>query len=248
MKKFSLAVLAVALLAGCGSSSGNTTTTTDPSSKSEGTMTYQEYVASDLDSEVTVESFVQAKQDWWEDNGVGMASIYTQDADGAYFVYNLPISQEDYDKLVEGQKIKLTGYKIEWSGEVEITDATYEILDGNYVATAIDVTDKLADDTLIDYQNQKVKFTDLEVVEANDAGEAFIYNWDGSGTQGDDLYFNVTDGTNTYQFTVESHLCGADTDVYKAVEALNVGDKIDAEGFLYWYNGANPHITNVTVK
>jgi hypothetical protein len=30
------------------------------------------------------------------------------------------------------------------------------------------------------------------------------------------------------------------------VEALQVGDVIDAEGFLYWYNGANPHITKVT--
>ena len=52
----------------------------------------------------------------------------------------------------------------------------------------------------------------------------------------------------TYTFTVESYLCGNDTDVYKAVESLKVGDTIDLEGFLYWYNGANPHITGVTVK
>ena len=38
---------------------------------------------------------------------------------------------------------------------------------------------------------------------------------------------------------------GADTDVYQAVEALNVGDTIDVAGFLYWYQGANPHITSV---
>ncbi len=44
---------------------------------------------------------------------------------------------------------------------------------------------------------------------------------------------------------MESYLCGPDTDVYKAVEMLNVGDVIDLEGFLYWYNGANPHITAV---
>ena len=50
----------------------------------------------------------------------------------------------------------------------------------------------------------------------------------------------------TYTFTVESYLCGQDTDVYKAVEALNVGDVVDLEGFLYWYEGANPHITAVT--
>ena len=36
-----------------------------------------------LDSEVTVETYVQAKQSWWEDK----ATVYTQDKDGAYFVY-----------------------------------------------------------------------------------------------------------------------------------------------------------------
>ena len=77
---------------------------------------------------------------------------------------------------------------------------------------------------------------------------AYLYNYDGSGTQGDDLYFNVDLDGNTYTFTVESYLCGKDTDVYKAVENLKVGDTIDCDGYLYWYNGVNPHITNVTVK
>ena len=45
---------------------------------------------------------------------------------------------------------------------------------------------------------------------------------------------------------MEFYLCGQDTDVYKAVEALQVGDVIDLEGFLYWYEGANPHIISVT--
>jgi hypothetical protein len=36
--------------------------------------------------------------------------------------------------------------------------------------------------------------------------------------------------------------------VYEAVKALNVGDTVDMEGFLYWYEGVNPHITSVTVK
>ena len=44
---------------------------------------------------------------------------------------------------------------------------------------------------------------------------------------------------------MESYLCDKDTDVYKAVEALKVGDVIDMQGFLYWYEGPNPHITEV---
>ena len=74
----------------------------------------------------------------------------------------------------------------------------------------------------------------------------FLYNYDGSGSQGDDLYFNVSSNGETYTFTVESYLCDKDSDVYKAVEALQIGDKIDMEGFLYWYEGVNPHITSVT--
>lgn len=214
--------------------------------KSEGVMTYDEYVAADLDSEVVVETYVQAKQSWWEDK----ATLYTQDQDGAYFVYNVACSQEDYDKLTPGTKIKITGYKSEWSGEVEIVDGTFEIEDGNYVAEAEDVTGLLGSDELINHQNEFVTFKGMTVEAAgqDDDGNdvAFLYNWDGSGQDGDDLYFNVSlDGT-TYTFTVESYLCDNTTDVYSAVKALNIGDKIDMEGFLYWYEGVNPHITSVT--
>lgn len=99
--------------------------------KSEGVMTYEEYMAADLDSEVVIETYVQAKQSWWEDK----ATLYTQDQDGAYFIYNSVCSEEDYAKLVPGTKIKVTGYKTEWSGEVEIAEgATFEIEEGSYIA------------------------------------------------------------------------------------------------------------------
>ena len=76
---------------------------------------------------------------------------------------------------------------------------------------------------------------------------AFLYNYDGSGAQGDDVYFNVSYNDQTFSFVVESYLCDSESEVYKAVEALEVGQTIDCEGFLYWYEGANPHITSVTV-
>ena len=81
--------------------------------------------------------------------------------------------------------------------------------------------------------------------EGSDA--AFLYNWDGSGQEGDDLYFNVSLMIQTYTFTVESYLCDSSTEVYSAVKNLKVGEVIDMEGFLYWYNGVNPHITSVKV-
>ena len=214
-------------------------------------MSHADYIAADVDSEVTVETYVQAKQGWWENNGVGNATFYTQAEDGAYFIYNMPCSQEEYDKLTQGTKIRVNGFKSEWSGEVEIVDATFEIVDGNYIADTFDVTSMLADDALIDHQNEYVSFSGMTVEASKDADGndvAFLYNYDGSGAEGDDLYFNASVNGNTYTFTVESYLCGKDTDVYKAVQNLNVGDTIDMEGFLYWYEGANPHITSVTVK
>ena len=216
--------------------------------KSEGVMTHEEYIAAALDSEVVVETYVQAKQSWWEDK----ATVYTQDQDGAYFLYNMACSAEDYEKLVPGTKIKVTGYKSEWSGEVEITDATFELVDDGktFVAEPLDVTALLGKDELIDHQNEFVSFKGMTVEASKDANgkeAAFLYNWDGSGQEGSDLYFNVSLDGNTYTFTVESYLCDSSTDVYKAVQALKVGDKIDMEGFLYWYEGVNPHITSVSV-
>ncbi len=206
--------------------------------KSEGVMTYDEYVAAELDSEVVIEAFVQAKQSWWEDK----ATVYAADKDGAYFMYDMACSEADYEKLVPGAKIRVTGYKAEFSGEIEITDATFEILEGNYVAEPVDVTALLGTEELATKMNQFVTFKGMTV-----ESEA-QYKWDGSGKEGDDLYFGVSLDGKTYNFVVESYLCGADTEVYKAVKDLKVGDVVDMEGFLYWYNGANPHITSVTVK
>ena len=214
--------------------------------KSEGVMTHEEYVAAELDSEVVIEAYVQAKQSWWEDQ----ATVYAQDQDGAYFLYNMACSEEDYEKLVPGTKIKVTGYKSEWSGEVEIIDATFEIEEGEYIAPVTDVTELLGTDELIEHQNEFVSFKGMTVEAAGQDEDGndvpFLYNWDGSGQDGDDLYFNVSLNGETYTFTVESYLCDNTTDVYAAVKALEIGDVIDMEGFLYWYEGVNPHITSVT--
>ena len=214
--------------------------------KNDGVMTYEEYDAAELDTEVTIEAYVQATQSWWEDQ----ITVYAEDDEGGYFIYNMACSEEDSYKLTPGAKIKVTGYKSEWSGEVEIIDATFELEDGVYLADPVDVTDVLGKDALIKYQNLYVNFVDMVVEPSTDADgkeAAFLYNWDGSGSQGDDLYFNVSYNGATYTFVVESYLCGADTEVYQAVEALEIGQTLDMTGFLYWYNGPNPHITQIYV-
>lgn len=211
-------------------------------------MSYDEYMAAELDTEVTVETYVQAKQSWKEEK----TTVYSQDQDGAYFIYNMACSEEDYEKLVPGTKIRVTGYKSEWAGEVEIMDAVFEFVDGEqFAAEPVDITELLGSDELINYQNQLVTFKGMTVEAAGQDSDgndvAFLYNWDGSGTDGDDLYFNASVNGETYTFTVESALCDNTTDVYEAVKTLKIGQVIDMEGFLYWYEGVNPHITSVTV-
>lgn len=230
-------VLGIFTLTGCGSGDDGA---------AEGVMTHEEYVAAALDSEVVIDTYVQAKQSWWDNS----ATVYAQSKDGAYFIYNMVCSEEDYAKLTQGTKIRVTGYKTEWSGEVEIAaGATFEILGGDtYVASPTDVTSLLGTDELIDHQNEFVSFKGMTVEASKDADGndvPFLYNWDGSGTDGNDLYFNVSINGQTYNFTVESYLCDNTTEVYAAVKALNIGDVIDMEGFLYWYEGVNPHITSV---
>ena len=195
--------------------------------------TYAEYVAAALDTPVEVETYVQAKQSWWDNKG----TFYTQNEEGAYFIYEMAISEEDYNKLVPGTKILVKGYKAEWAGEVEIVDATFEILEGEYIAQPKVVTSLLGSDELINYQNQLVSFNSVKV-------EKVEYK---NGEPGDDIYVTISYDGNNYDFCVERYLTGPETEVYQTVGTLNVGDVVDIEGFLYWYNGVNTHITKVNV-
>lgn len=248
MKKvMSLAVVAALALSvfGCAAQSAETAAETQADLEY---MSYAEYDAAELETEVTVLATVMDTQSWWEDQ----ITVYAADMDGegAYFIYNMACSEEDAANLVPGTTILVTGFKSEWEGEVEIIDATFEFTDYDGVAFApVDLTDMFGDDeALIAYQNQYFTMTGLTVEAIGENGEAFFYKWDNSGAQGDDLYFTVSNGDTTATFTVESYLRGADTDVYQAVEGLNVGDTINVSGYLYWYQGANPHVISVEVQ
>ena len=212
----------------------------EPAAEEPAVMSHADYIAAELDSPVCVETFVQACQGWW-DNKI---TVYAQSEDGAYFIYNMACSEEDAAKLVPGAKIRVKGFKSEWAGEVEITDASFEVLEGDaFIAEPEDITAVLGTDDLINHQNELVLFKGLTVA-AQDDGAAF--NYKNAENKTDDLYVRFTKDDLTVNFCVEFYLCNNDTEVYKAVEALQVGDVVDVEGFLYWYEGANTHITKIT--
>ena len=197
-------------------------------------MTHEDYMAAAMGSEVVIETYVQAHQSWW-DNKV---TVYCQSEDGAYFLYELQCSEEDAAKLVPGTKIRVTGIKGEFCGEVEVMDGTFEFVNGDtYVAEPLDVTALLGTDELIAHQNEFVSFKGMTV-------EAVEYK---NGEPGDDIYVTLGYGGASYSFCVEVYLTGPETEVYTTVGTLEVGSVVDVEGFLYWYEGPNPHITAVTV-
>ena len=268
MKKIIALLLAVmmlvSLVACVDPNTGNTTTTKkpDPSTSSQPTssnkpadpnaaMTYAEYMAAEDGMVVTVEFFVQANQGCWFDNDVNsyVTTVYGQTTEGGYFAYEAKCTEDLGDKLVPGTKVRVVGEKGQFNGEIEVMNGTLEIIEGEtWIAEPMDVTGLLGKDELADHMNKKVAFKNLTVVACNDNGDAFMYNWDGSGKEGNDLYFCVSAEGQTYTFCVESYLCGLGSDAYEAVRGLKVGDVIDLEGFLYWYNVAQPHVTSVKVK
>ena len=198
-------------------------------------MTHEEYIAAELDSAVTIETYVQGHQSWW-DNKI---TVYCQSPDGAYFLYELACSEEDAAKLVPGTKIRVNGFKGEWAGEVEVMDGTFEFVeDGDtFIAEALDVTELLGTEELIAHQNEFVAFNGMTV-------EAIEYK---NGEPGDDIYVTLGYNGASYDFCVEIYLTGAESEVYTTVGSLNVGDVVNVEGYLYWYEGVNPHITAISL-
>ena len=239
MKKIIAMLLVLSMFAAFAACAGSEETSseasTEASTEEVKVMTYAEYLAAEVGTTVTVETYVQANQGWWNNSIV----LYCQSADGGIFVYNLACSKEDSAKLTKGTKIRVTGSKAEYDGEVEIMDATFEFVEGGdtYVAEAKDLTDKLGSDDLINYMNQLVTFKGLTF-------KSLEYK---NGEPGDDIYVTFTKDGKDYSFCVEVYFTSTGTDVYKTVGELKEGDVVDVTGFLYWYKGANPHISAITV-
>ncbi len=259
MKKFLALVLVLTMvfaLAACGGKKDTEPTnpanpaTTDPANVDKKdvnaevpVMTHAEYDAAELNTKVCVETYVQAKQSWWDNT----LTVYAQSEDGAYFIYKMSCSEEENALLTPGTKIKVTGYKANFEGEIEIADATFEILEGNYIAQPVDVTNLLGTDELINHMNEFVSFKGLTVAASQDGeGKDVPFTYKGDSV-GDDIILKVSKDNQVYEFYIESYLTADGTPAYEAVEKLNIGDVVDLEGFLYWYNGANPHITSVAV-
>lgn len=199
-------------------------------------MTYEEYVAADFNTEVVLDLYAQASQSWWD----GKIKVYaTDDKGNGVFVYDMACDEADAEWFKDGNGFRVTGFKDQWSGEIEVVDGTFTKLSQTYTAQAKNMDEYFGDnDALSPYQNQLVSFTGVSV-------ESIAYKND---EPGDDIYLTVSRDGKTMDLCVERYLTDPESEVYTTVGELSQGSVIDFEGFLYWYEGANPHITSITVK
>ena len=225
-----LALVMVMALAACG---GTTEPTEEPAPEVT-VMSYEEFMAAEVDAQVIIETYVQACRGWWNET----ICVYAQGPDGGYFMYDMACSEADAANLVPGTKIRVTGTKAIYDGEIEIVDGTFEFVENGdtFIADPIDATEMTAEE-LEANMNKLASFTGLTVEKVTFKNDA----------PGDDIYVTLSKGETTYDFCVEVYLTGTETEVYKTVSELKAGDVVNVTGFLYWYNAVNTHITAISL-
>lgn len=243
----SIAACAPATTENPGASSSSTTQNPPAST----VMTHAEFLAAANNDPVEIEAYVQATQSWWDNKIV----VYAMDKSfGGYIAYNLTCTKDEAAKLVPGTKINIKGYKTFYKGMPEVAEgATFTVVEGadTFVAPAEIMTTLLGKQELLDKVGALGAFQGLTI-------KSISYK---NGEPGDDIYVAFTLGEATYDFCVERYLTDPDSDVYKAFvnEEVKVGDVVDVQGFVYWYDAdaadgvasenpakVNTHITKIT--
>lgn len=239
-------------------------------------MTYEEFAAADPGTEVVIETYVQAVQAWADGTTTIYAqdedgAYLIDQVECAYATYEtleqgvqikvtgiksgLETDADETDaddaeteaetEAAEDDAADASSEDAAASTAVRITDAAIEVEDGSYVAEAVDVTGLLGTDELAEHQNEYVSFSGMTIV-AFDDGEIFHYGKDGSGEDGDDLYFNASYNGETYTFEIAVGLCDISSVPYNFTKILEEGYVLDMSGFLCWdEDGAVPHINEM---
>ena len=213
--------------------------------KSAGVMTHAEFNAAEVGSDCVVEAFVAAKYVYGEQ--WSNTTLYLQDAEGGYFFYRVPCTKAEYDTIQVGSKLKVTGVKAEWQGEVEIdasksgAEGTFEVIGTEkFLSKSKDLSSIVGNSAeLVKHANEYVYLKGLEIVELKfEKGEG--------GDITVEVKYTPTEGAVVnYTFFVETDLTPNTTDVYSAVKALKAGDKVNLYGFMYIYGGPQLQITKV---
>ena len=236
-----LGVFMVLSLVGCSNKAAEQEQETLVDPAPTAANTYEDFLAAELDTELELLMSVQCAYIDYKGNGY----VFLQDDNGATFGYCEGADETLFNAMTPGTLVRVKGYKGEWSGELELIDATYEIIAGAYDGKnydAIDLTDKVGDnDTLATHMNKKSSFKGLTVKE-------WLYNWDGKGErETSDIYLTCTcPNGNDIQFVIKTGMYDCNSELFQFVETLQAGDVVDVESFMYWYEGPQPYVNAIT--
>ena len=207
-------------------------------------MSYEDYMAAAAGDAVVISGYIADKQSWW-DNKVTMYLV-GDDAGEGYFLYEFSCTEEENNsKYAIGKKLVVYGTKTVYADEHEImgSDIDYtltKVVDGAMPNKIVDVTSSVATADLLEIQNAKFTAT-LELVSKSHKGDAPT----------DDLYFVLKDASgNELSCCIEKYL----SPYYETLQAIHqseefvAGKLVKVEGYMYWWNGANPHITSIDLN
>ena len=108
----------------------------------EDAMSYADFVAAEIDDEVTIEAYVQAHQGWWDNNGTGNVTIYAQDEEGGYFLNTISMgfavnkNSKNLDLANEFMRFLVTTEELNRMAQAKrmVTPCANMSLDGVYAA------------------------------------------------------------------------------------------------------------------
>lgn len=240
-----VSVMGLTMFTGCKKDNTQTVETVPMLVTDGSTLTYNEFMATNYGEQVTVAGYVQAKMAYISEGQNTSLFVKDQTSDNAYFIYNAIMTQDVYNSITEGTPIKITGTKNVFNKQIQIANATVEVLSGTPVVTnPIDITTIFAS-SASDYLNRKIQLTGFTVETFSD-GAVFHYGYNGSGSNGDAIFFNASYNGVTYLFTVNNYLTDPSTEVYTAVQNLQAGQTITIQGYMYVYENPMVQVTSIT--
>ena len=200
-------------------------------------FSFADYVAAKDDDTVVCKGVITAMLS--KTKGNSSNSIYFQDSDGGYYVYNLVEDPYTELGLAEGMTIRATGIRDTYSGTYEIINTTVEVLDKNInIPAPVDFTEiytnaeSLTDAALVGPQSMLVTIKGVEIT-TQDAGSGYYR-------------FKLADKESYIRISSSScPLVKDDQNIMIANHTEHTGYLADATGLICVYNGAF-YLTPVT--
>ena len=225
-------------------------------------MSYKNFMASESGDSVVIEGYIADRQSWWS-NKATMYLVGDNQGEG-YFIYEMAMTEEEYNtKYTIGTKLRVYGLKTIYAGEHEIMgdnidyNLTSVVEDAKMPNHVVDVTYSVATEDLEDLNNAyftatlKIKEYPAQAENSEttvSANKAYAYKGD---EPTDDLYFVLEDANgNELSCCVEYYL----VDYYDTLKQVitssefTIGKLVKVTGYMYWWNGANPHITSISFE